>query len=164
LVQSAIAKDWAQWHGPNRDNISTETGLMKQWLAAGPKMLWSIEGIGTGYSTVSIADGFIYATGTIKKVGMLSKIDINGKLIWQKPYAKEWKRSFPGTRSTATINDGFAYIMGGNGDVVCMDIKTGEKKWSVNTFTKYGGKLTYWGVAESCVVFFGKIYSILLKK
>jgi outer membrane protein assembly factor BamB len=158
LAQYAIAKDWPQWHGPNRDNISTETGLMKQWPEEGPQMLWSIEGMGTGYSTVSIADGFIYVTGMIKKEGVLSKIDLAGKLIWQKPYAQEWYKSFPGTRSTATINDGCAYIMGGNGDVVCMDIKTGEKKWSVNTFTKYGGKLTYWGVAESLVVDSEKVY------
>jgi hypothetical protein len=62
-AQVATAKDWPQWHGPNRDNISTETGLMKQWPEEGPQMLWSIEGMGTGYSTVSIADGFIYVTG-----------------------------------------------------------------------------------------------------
>ena len=158
LAQSSTAGNWAQWHGPNRDNISTETGLMKQWPEGGPEMLWSIEGIGTGYSTVSISDGFIYATGMIDKQGMLSKIDLDGKLVWQKTYAGEWYRSSPGARSTATINDGFAYIMSGVGDVVCMDIKTGEKKWSVNTFTKYGGKLSYWGVAESFVVDSEKVY------
>ncbi len=158
LAQSSMAGNWAQWHGPNRDNISTETGLMKQWPEGGPEMLWFIEGIGTGYSTVSISDGFIYVTGMIKKEGMLSKIDLTGKLIWQKPYAQEWYKSFPGTRSTPTINDGCAYIMGGTGDVVCMDINSGEKKWAINTVTKYGGKLTYWGVAESFVVDSEKVY------
>jgi outer membrane protein assembly factor BamB len=158
LNQSGMAGNWPQWHGPNRDNISTETGLMQQWPEGGPKMLWSVEGMGAGYSTVSISDGFIYATGMTQKQGILSKIDLSGKLIWQKTYADEWKRSSPGARSTPTINDGFAYIMSGNGDVVCMDIKTGEKKWSVNTFTKYGGKLTGWGVAESFVVDSEKVY------
>ena len=158
FVQPGYAKDWSQWHGPLRDNISTETGLLKQWPQNGPDMIWSLEGIGSGYSTVSIADGFIYITGMVEKQGMLSKIDHEGKLIWQKPYAPEWYRSFPGSRSTPTINDGYAYIMSGLGDVVCIDIKTGSKKWSVNTFEKFKGKLTPWGVAESLLIEGEKVF------
>ena len=152
FVQSGIAKDWPQWHGPLRDNISNETGLLKQWPENGPVMLWSIEGMGSGYSTVSIADSAIYITGMIDKQGMLSKIDLDGKLIWQKPYAGEWRGSYPGSRSTPTINDSCAYIMSGVGDVVCIDIETGAKKWSVNTLEKYGGKTTAWGIADSLLI------------
>jgi len=162
LLQSSFASgaDWAQWHGPLRDNISTETGLMDQWPQGGPKMLWSVDGIGAGYSTVSIAEGFIYITGMVEKAGMLSKFDLEGKLIWQKPYADEWYRSFPGSRSTPTIDNGYAYIMGGLGDAVCIDIKTGEKRWSVNTFEKFGGKLSFWGVAESVLVDGDKVFCV----
>ena len=159
ILQTSLVSgaDWAQWHGPLRDNISTETGLSDKWPDDGPKMLWKAEGIGAGYSTVSISDGFIYITGMVDKVGMLSKFDMDGKLIWHKPYADEWYRSFPGSRSTATIDDGYAYILSGLGEAVCLDIKTGEKKWSVNTFEKFGGKLNFWGVAESLLVDGGKV-------
>ncbi|MCK4885968.1 MAG: PQQ-binding-like beta-propeller repeat protein [Planctomycetes bacterium] len=158
FVQSGIAKDWPQWHGPLRDNISNETGLLKQWPENGPVMLWSIEGMGSGYSTVSIADSAIYITGMIDKQGMLSKIDLDGKLIWQKPYAGEWRGSYPGSRSTPTINDSCAYIMSGVGDVVCIDIETGAKKWSVNTLEKYGGKTTAWGIADSLLIDGEKVF------
>ena len=57
--------DWAQWQGSNRDNISTEIGLAKQWPPDGPKMLWAAEGIGHGYATVAIDDGKIYTTGMV---------------------------------------------------------------------------------------------------
>ncbi|MFC1677162.1 hypothetical protein ACFL3G_08890, partial [Planctomycetota bacterium] len=49
--------DWPQWHGPARDNKSTESGLLKRGPADGPELLWSAEGLGKGYSSVSIADG-----------------------------------------------------------------------------------------------------------
>ena len=42
--------DWPQFHGPNRDNISHETGLMKKWPAQGPKLLWTVKGIGNSAS------------------------------------------------------------------------------------------------------------------
>jgi len=158
FAQSSIAKGWPQWKGPLRDNISTETGLVKQWPENGPPMLWSIEDIGIGYSTVSISDGFIYITGMVDRQGMLNKIDPDGKLIWQKPYAGEWYKSYAGSRSTPTINGGYAYIMGGIGDVVCVDITTGVKKWSVNVFEKYGGKPTVWGIAESLLVDGEKVF------
>jgi outer membrane protein assembly factor BamB len=153
--------DWSQWHGPNRDNLSTDTGLLKSWPKGGPSVVWSVEGIGKGFSTVSVADGFIYITGLVrKKVGILSKIGLDGKIVWQKPYGGEWYRSYDSTRTTPTINDGCAYIMSGLGEVVCMDIETGKKKWSVNTFKKYGGKIPHFGVAESVVVDDTKVYCL----
>ena len=51
--------DWAQWRGPNRDGISTETGLLTTWPEGGPEVLWRIP-IGGGYSSVAIADGLLY--------------------------------------------------------------------------------------------------------
>ena len=166
---SAFCGDWSQWHGPNRDNLSTDTGLLKSWPEGGPSVIWSVEGIGKGYSTVSVADGFIYITGTVrKKVGMLSKLTLDGKVVWQKPYGEEWNRSYGSARTTPTINDGFAYIMSALGEVVCMDIETGKKKWSVSTFDKIKGKTSdktygkqpFFGVAESVFVDDTKVYCL----
>ena len=55
LPNAASAADWPQWHGPNRDNMSTESGLLKAWPDGGPKLLWVAEGLGKGFSTVSVA-------------------------------------------------------------------------------------------------------------
>ena len=32
--------DWPHWRGPNHDGKSPDTGLLKQWPAGGPKLLW----------------------------------------------------------------------------------------------------------------------------
>ena len=150
--------DWLQWHGPNRDNISVEKNLLKQWPESGPKLIWSVDGIGIGYSTISKIGDSIYITGTVNKQGMLNKIDLNGKLIWQKPYGVEWTRSYAGSRSTATIDGGNAYVMSGLGEVVCLDRESGKVKWSLNTFEKYKGRVPFWGVAESILIYKDRLF------
>ena len=32
-----MAGDWPTWRGPNRDDISQETGLLQSWPEGGPK-------------------------------------------------------------------------------------------------------------------------------
>jgi hypothetical protein len=47
--------DWPQWRGPERNGISKESGLLKQWSAGGPKLLWQVNDIGDGYSGPSLS-------------------------------------------------------------------------------------------------------------
>ena len=60
LAQSA---DWPQWRGPNRDGISSETGLLKEWPAEGPPLLLEKADLGEAYSSVAVVDEVIYTTG-----------------------------------------------------------------------------------------------------
>ena len=64
-VVAAEDHDWPRFHGPKGDNISTETGLLKKWPEAGPKLLWTAQGIGGGFAGVTIADGRIYTAGDV---------------------------------------------------------------------------------------------------
>src|SRR5258708_488594 len=54
LALAVGAADWPQWRGPQRDGISQETGLLPEWPADGPKLLWRVEDIGSGYSTPAV--------------------------------------------------------------------------------------------------------------
>ena len=56
----AIAADWPQWQGPDRNAISKERGLLKEWPKDGPPLAWKIKGLGGGDSTPSIAAGRIF--------------------------------------------------------------------------------------------------------
>ncbi len=60
----ASADEWPQWRGPNRNGLSTETGLLKTWPEGGPKLVWQTSGLGGGYSTPSISGGKIYVMGS----------------------------------------------------------------------------------------------------
>jgi opacity protein-like surface antigen len=47
------AADWPQWQGTDRTRISKETGLLKQWPASGPAVVWTAGGLGNGYGSMA---------------------------------------------------------------------------------------------------------------
>jgi outer membrane protein assembly factor BamB len=69
--------DWPQWRGPNRDGISRETGLLKEWGNDGPKRLWQVNSLGVGYSSIAVKDGRIYTQGDLD--GVEHAICLNAK-------------------------------------------------------------------------------------
>ena len=80
---NSFADDWPQWRGPNRDAKSAETGLLKEWPEAGPKVIWRIENVGVGYSSVSVSDGKIYTMGDLEGVEHIIALDEKtGKQLW----------------------------------------------------------------------------------
>ena len=60
----SFAADWPQYRGPNRDDASSETGLLQEWPAGGPALLWTFADAGVGYSPPAIVGGSrLYLTG-----------------------------------------------------------------------------------------------------
>jgi outer membrane protein assembly factor BamB len=82
--------DWPQWRGPNRDGISKETNLLKTWPANGPKLLWTFEEAGLGYSNYSVVGDHLYTMGAQDtdngdKEFVLAIHTTTGKEIWRAP-------------------------------------------------------------------------------
>ena len=143
---------WPQFHGPNRDNISTEKGLLKKWPEKGPVLLWTAKGLGHGYSTVSIASGMIYTAGSIEKETIITALNMDGKELWQVKNGKGWTGDRPGTRGTPTIDGNRLYHESPLGDVVCLQARTGKKIWEVNILDKFKSKNIFWALSESLLV------------
>ena len=118
---------WPQFHGPNRDNISTEKGLLTKWPEKGPELIWTARGLGYGYSTVSIASGKIYTAGNIEADTVITAMNMNGKVLWQVKNGPTWTKDRPGTRSTPTIDEGRLYHQSPIGNLVCLDAKRPAK-------------------------------------
>jgi len=152
------ADDWPQFRGPNRDGKSAETALLKKWPQAGPKCLWSVEGLGIGFSSVAVSDGFIYTTGMLDGEGFLFAYDLAGNLKWKESYGPEWTKSHRGTRTTPTVDEGRVYVFSGTGVMSCSDAKTGKKIWEVDTLNKFEGKNIRWGMSGSPLVDGDKVY------
>jgi outer membrane protein assembly factor BamB len=155
LAAGAVAAEpnWPQWQGPAQDNKSPDTGLLKQWPAGGPKLLWTGKGIGQpGYSTVSVADGLVYTTGPKGGVSTITAFDMNGQQKWQVPNGPEFKGDNPGSRATPTIDGGLLYVLSGVGRLGCFDGKTGAEKWAKQITTDFGGRVPRWGYAESVLI------------
>ncbi len=141
-----------QWRGPERDGKYPDTGLLKSWPEAGPTLLLKKEGLGNGYSSPMVVEEMIYISGRRDSLDVLTKLDMEGNILWETAYGHAWDRSFPETRSTATIEDGRIYIMGGLGQVVCMDCARGEIIWNVDTHKEFKGEYHRWGMTESLLL------------
>lgn len=150
-VATASADAWPTFRGPNRDGKSMETGLLKEWPAEGPKLLWKATGIGQGYATVSTDGTAILTTGDVDGKFVLFAFDMEGKPLWQTAVCPAWAGDHPGTRSTPTIDGGNVYVLAGTGLLGCFDLKTGDAKWS-RTMQEFGGVSNRWGYAESPLV------------
>src|SRR5262245_47127401 len=46
------AGDWPSFRGPDRSAVSKETGLLKEWPAEGPPLVWETKGAGRGYASL----------------------------------------------------------------------------------------------------------------
>lgn len=141
-----------QWRGPNRDGKYPDTGLLKSWPEGGPELILRKEGLGNGYSSPLVVDEMIYISGRRESLDVLTKLDMEGNILWETTYGKAWDKSFPETRSTPTIEDGRIYIMGGLGTVVCMDAESGKIIWQKNTHQEFEGEFHNWGMTESLLV------------
>lgn len=151
---TCLADDWPQFRGPNRDGKSAETGLLNIWPEDGPALLWFVEGLGGGFSSAAVADGYIYTTGMAgqDKQGVISAYDLQGNPKWRKSYGPEWSGSHPGARTTPTVDGDKVYVISGYGNVVCFDAKNGARKWQVDVLKKFGGKNLDWGISESVLI------------
>ena len=143
---------WPQFHGPNRDNLSTEKGLLKKWPEKGPALLWRSQGLGHGYSSVSIAAGMIYTAGSIEKDTVITALNLDGKVLWQVKNGKAWTGDHPGTRGTPTIDGGRLFHQSPLGNLLCLEAKTGDRIWEFNILEKFQSKIATWAMAESLLV------------
>ena len=148
-VSFVAAEDWPQFHGPRRDNHSRETRLLTQWPEGGPMLIWKIQEIGNGYSSVAIAGKLIYITGEINKENVITALDPSGQKIWRQKNGPAYTRSHPGTRSTPTIMQGKLYNLSGTGNLICLDALMGRPIWTLNILDKFNGRNTRWGMSES---------------
>jgi outer membrane protein assembly factor BamB len=158
LISAPVrAEDWPQWRGPERNGISKETGLLKQWPKEGPKLLWKIAEAGSGYSTPSVVGDRIYILGNEgmdnEFVQALAVKD--GKRIWSTRLGKVGPNQgpqYPGTRSTATVDGDALYALGSDGDLACVETATGKIRWAKNLRADFRGIPGKWAYAESPLV------------
>lgn len=149
---SASSQSVTRWRGPQGDGVYPETGVLKEWPADGPEMVWHFEGLGEGHSSPAFANNLIYLSGMLDQTGHIFALDQNGTLKWKAPYGEEFHQSYPGARSTPVIAGDLLYIYSGHGVLTCMDANTGAVKWEKGAFSDFDGKNITWGVTETVVV------------
>jgi outer membrane protein assembly factor BamB len=152
------ADDWPQWRGPQRNGMSKETGLLKDWPKEGPKLRWKITDAGSGYSTPAVVGNRIYLMSNEglenEFVAVLDVAD--GKRVWRTKVGgvgnPNQKPSYAAARSTPTVDGDLLYALGSDGELVCLDRKDGKMRWHKDLRTDFGGKPGEWAYSESPLV------------
>jgi outer membrane protein assembly factor BamB len=155
------AADWPQWRGPNRDGVSVETGLLKDWPKDGPKLAWkaNIDGVGYGSPVIVGEKLFITAAEDADEGQKEFAICLNaktGERVWKVElpngdggYLTGWGS---GPRSSPTADGDAVYVLGARGDLFLLKAADGAKVWSVNLKKDFGGNIPDWGYSESVLI------------
>jgi outer membrane protein assembly factor BamB len=150
----AAAADWPSFRGPNRDGVSTETGLLQVWPKDGPAKLWTAKNLGLGFGAPTVAGGKIFGMGTRDgKDGVWALKESDGIEIWFTPIADPRRVSQNnGPSGSPTIADEKLYATTSTGKLVCLATDDGKKIWEADYVKDFGGRQGNWGFTESPLV------------
>ncbi len=145
---------WTQFRGPNRDNISSETGLLKSWPNGAPPKLWTSPNVGEGFSSVAIADGKVFTMGNLGNTEVIFALDLEtGRELWKANNGSGFRDgNGNGPRGTPTVDGDRVYALGASGVLTCLDAASGQARWQKNILQQFGGRRPGWGICESVLI------------
>lgn len=154
ILALALSADWPAWRGPDRNGLSADTGLLKQWPTAGPQLAFRADGLGNGFSSLAIAGSRILTMGDRGADQFVIALHgEDGKQLWATKVGGAWEDEYAGPRSTPTVDGDRVYVLTTDGDLVCLDLASGKEKWRKSISRDYrGGMMSGWRFAESPLV------------
>jgi outer membrane protein assembly factor BamB len=139
----AAEPGWTQWGGPNRDFMTTATGLAERWPEAGPRQIWR-RALGQGHSSILFEEGRLYTMyrNGSQEIACALKAD-TGETIWEYSYDAPPKPDMQmggggGPHSTPLIVGDRVFTVGGTVVFHCLDKNTGKVLWSHDLMEKLG--------------------------
>jgi outer membrane protein assembly factor BamB len=150
----AAAADWPQWQGPDRTRLSKETGLLKEWPAGGPRVVWTATGLGSGFGSMAIAGDRVFLQGMRGSNSVVIALNrSDGKEVWSKPLGQPQDNDRgPGPRGTPTVDGDRLYVLSENGDLACLKTADGGAVWQRNILRDFRGQQLTWLISESPLV------------
>src|SRR5205823_4534248 len=126
-------------------------GLLKEWPKDGPKLLWTCDQGGVGFSAPAVVGDTLYNLGAWDKEEYVYAVDIKtGKRTWATKLGKmfDWKGNSwnAGPNAAPAVSGDLIFALSGNGDLVCVD-KKGTEKWRKNMAVDFGGEVNNVGGA-----------------
>jgi outer membrane protein assembly factor BamB len=151
----AIGADWPQFLGPQRNAVSTETGLLQTWGEKGPPMLWQKD-IGEGFSAPVVAGDHLILFHRVGDDDVVACLDAaSGKEIWKHTTPTKYEDPLGkgnGPRSTPLIADGRVYTLSPGGLLLCLKLDDGKKVWQRELLKDYEVPQSFFGVGTSPIL------------
>ena len=139
-VSGALAQDWPQWRGPNRDAKAADFKAPKTW----PQELtqkWKVT-VGEGVATPALVGNTLYVFSREQGNEITRAISAaDGKEQWQEKYeslgATGGAAQHSGPRSSPAVANGKVVNIGVRGVISCLDAATGKLLWRKDEFKSY---------------------------
>ncbi|MBN1361210.1 MAG: PQQ-like beta-propeller repeat protein [Sedimentisphaerales bacterium] len=132
IAANAQVAEWYQWRGPERDAISTDSGLLKQWPSGGPELVWKTTGLGGGFSGVSLWADEIFTMGDKDDASYLIAVSrVDGTPLWSSKVGRAGGNDpqRPGPRCTPATDGTRVIALAQYGELLCADVATGRELW-----------------------------------
>ena len=159
LHGNALAQQWQQWRGVNRDAKISSNGLVDELPGSDVPRLWTAP-IGPGYSGPTVANSLVYVTdrgiqGGVENIERVLCFDAKtGKSVWQNQYEAPYEISYTaGPRAAVTIHQGKAFSVGAMGHFLCLNAKSGEVIWQRDLAKDYDARMPIWGITAAPLVY-----------
>ncbi len=151
--------DWPQWRGPQRDGHAASQSLLQNWPEGGPRLKWSFDAAGRGYSSAAVADGRLFTMGARDGQCWVICLDAaKGEKLWETSIGRDSKDDDylhgwgGGPRSTPTVDGDSLYAISDVGALAKLDLQNGEVRWSVDFLSFPGAEIPKWGFSESPLI------------
>lgn len=155
LVPHARAGDWPQILGPHRNGTAVGEELPETWPAGGPPTRWSVE-VGSGYAGPAVVGERVVLFHRVDDKERVEAFDARtGRSLWQTDFPANYRGGIDpdkGPRCVPLIHEGRIYVYGAAGDLHCLDLADGRKRWTRNLLSDYAGQEGYFGAGSTPIV------------
>lgn len=152
LSKDAVTHDWPSFLGPTHNAVSTETRLSR---TLPPPLVWEYPK-GTSYAAPAVAGGhvvFVHRAGDEEIVESLHPE--TGMRQWNFRYATDFEDRYGynnGPRSSPVIDGARVFTMGAQGQLHCLDLRSGALVWRRNIGADYKVPQDFFGTASTPLV------------
>jgi outer membrane protein assembly factor BamB len=160
---TALASDWPQFLGPNRDATTTDARLVEGWLRGDLRALWRAE-IGEGYSGVAVVGDRLFG---MDKDGaderLFARRSADGTLLWTARTGRSPADVYGGLgpRGTPALDGERVFALGAQGDLLAVEAQSGRIAWRRALAVELGWRPPAEGTSSSPLVADGRVYVLV---
>ena len=151
----AIATDWPQYLGPNRNGTYAGPPLLETWGSSGPKVVWRKQ-VGQAFAGPAVVQNRVLLFHRVGNEEVLESLDAKtGASVWRYAYPTTYRDDFgfdEGPRAVPVVADGIVYTFGAQGQLHAVDLAKGMRVWSEDTMKRFNVPKGYFGAGGSPLV------------
>jgi outer membrane protein assembly factor BamB len=155
LSGTALAGDWPQILGPERNGRATDEQLATTWPEGGPRMVWQSP-VGRGFAGVAVRKGrlvLFHREGN--QLVAESREAATGRSQWKTGFATTYSSTISpddGPRCVPLVDKDQVYLLGPGGELACLALATGKQIWLRNICKEFKAPEGYFGTGSSPIL------------